>query len=162
MDVARLLAKGFTIDDIAAELGVPDEFVRSLLPRLPEIVRPRSQVESDALDLFAQGLRRRQVAGRLKMKETDLSKVVLAAVGRENLRHKLSSPGGLAGAVTPHFFAPPSAPSRRTEYQMVPVRLAEAQHRRLKIWCEEHDFSMAVVMRGLVERFLAEQEKRVP
>ena len=44
--------------------------------------------------------------------------------------------------------------------QMIPVRLAEEQHRRLKEWCAEHNFPMAVVVRGLVERFLDEQERR--
>jgi hypothetical protein len=161
-DVARLLAKGMTIEDIAAEVHAPEEFVRHLLPRLTEIVQPRSKLEADALDLFAQGLRRRQVAGRLKMKERELAKLILVAIGRESLRHQLSSAGGLAASFQPGNYMTPRMQSARTEYQMVPVRLAEAQHRRLKKWCEEHDFSMAVVMRGLVERFLDEQEKRAP
>lgn len=45
-------------------------------------------------------------------------------------------------------------------HQMVPVRLSEAQHRRLKDWCAEHNFPMAVVIRGLVERFLDDWERR--
>ena len=44
--------------------------------------------------------------------------------------------------------------------QMVPVRLSEPQHRLLKDWCAENGFSMAVVVRGLVERFLEDQERR--
>lgn len=44
--------------------------------------------------------------------------------------------------------------------QMVPVRLSEAQHQRLKDWCAEHGFKMAVVIRGLVERFLDDQSRR--
>ncbi len=43
---------------------------------------------------------------------------------------------------------------------MIPVRLSEAQHRRLKQWCEQHNFPMAVVVRGLIERFLDSWEKR--
>ena len=43
---------------------------------------------------------------------------------------------------------------------LIPVRLAEAQHRRLKEWCAEHDFPMAVVVRGLIDRFLDSTEKR--
>lgn len=42
-------------------------------------------------------------------------------------------------------------------FQMIPVRLSEAQHRLLKEWCAEHGFPMAVVVRGLVERFLEDQ-----
>ena len=45
-------------------------------------------------------------------------------------------------------------------HQMVPVRFSESQHRRLKDWCAEHDFPMAVVVRGLVERFLDDWERR--
>ncbi len=44
--------------------------------------------------------------------------------------------------------------------QMIPVRLSESQHRRLKDWCAEHDFPMSVVVRGLVERFLDTWERR--
>jgi len=43
---------------------------------------------------------------------------------------------------------------------MIPVRLSEAQHRRLKQWCAEHNFPMAVVVRGLIDRFLDSWEKR--
>ena len=43
---------------------------------------------------------------------------------------------------------------------MMPVRLTEAQHRRLKQWCAENNFPMAVVVRGLVDRFLDSWEKR--
>jgi hypothetical protein len=42
-------------------------------------------------------------------------------------------------------------------YRMVPVRLPEEQYARFKAWCGEHGFSMAVVVRGLLERFLAQQ-----
>ncbi len=42
----------------------------------------------------------------------------------------------------------------------IPVRLSEAQHRRLKEWCAEHHFPMAVVVRGLIDRFLESWEER--
>jgi hypothetical protein len=41
--------------------------------------------------------------------------------------------------------------------QVVPVRLPEAQYRRLKDWCQGHNFAMAVVIRGLVDQFLDRQ-----
>lgn len=44
--------------------------------------------------------------------------------------------------------------------QMIPVRLSEDQHRRLKEWCAEHNFHMSVVVRGLIERFLDSWEER--
>lgn len=46
------------------------------------------------------------------------------------------------------------------EQQMVPVRFPKEQYERFKAWCDEHAFSMAVVVRGLVERFLEEQGRR--
>ncbi|HEY5197346.1 MAG TPA: hypothetical protein VIJ51_10015 [Solirubrobacteraceae bacterium] len=49
--------------------------------------------------------------------------------------------------------APPAAGQR-----MFPVRLPERDHGRLKAWCDGHNFSMAVVVRGLIERFLDQQE----
>ena len=41
--------------------------------------------------------------------------------------------------------------------QMVPVRFSTEQHARLRAWCTEHGFSMATVIRGLVDRFLDSQ-----
>jgi len=42
--------------------------------------------------------------------------------------------------------------------QMVPVRFSAEQHARLRAWCAEHGFSMATVIRGLVDRFLDGQQ----
>ena len=42
--------------------------------------------------------------------------------------------------------------------QMVPVRFTAEQHARLRAWCTEHGFSMATVIRGLVDRFLDSQQ----
>lgn len=42
--------------------------------------------------------------------------------------------------------------------QMVPVRFSTEQHARLRAWCVEHGFSMATVIRGLVDRFLDSQQ----
>jgi hypothetical protein len=46
--------------------------------------------------------------------------------------------------------------------RMVPFRLPGPLYDRLKAWCGGHGFAMAVVMRGLVERFLDEQEALSP
>ncbi|HWH11270.1 MAG TPA: hypothetical protein VG165_09085 [Solirubrobacteraceae bacterium] len=50
--------------------------------------------------------------------------------------------------------APPAVDQR-----MFPVRLPERDHTRLKAWCDIHGFPMAVVVRGLIERFLDQQEQ---
>ncbi len=44
--------------------------------------------------------------------------------------------------------------------QLVPVRFPEETHLRLKDWCANNGFSMAVVIRGLVDRFLEEYDPR--
>ncbi len=55
----------------------------------------------------------------------------------------------------PGFLAARSRPGE--QQQMVPVRFPVEQHQRLRDWCGEHGFSMAVVVRGLVDQFLDQQ-----
>jgi hypothetical protein len=43
------------------------------------------------------------------------------------------------------------------ESQLVTIRLPAERHTQLRRWCAEHGFTMASVVRGLVERFLEEQ-----
>jgi hypothetical protein len=43
------------------------------------------------------------------------------------------------------------------ESQLVTIRLPADRHAELRTWCSEHNFTMASVVRGLVERFLEEQ-----
>jgi hypothetical protein len=58
----------------------------------------------------------------------------------------------IADPFTPEAFARPAGP-----LQALPVRLPQDQYERLKRWCAEHEYTMATVVRGLVERFLDEQ-----
>jgi len=60
--------------------------------------------------------------------------------------------------VMPEFRPTGEAP--RGDYQVVPIRLPTVQHAALRDWCTEHGFSMATVVRGLVERFLDERVGR--
>jgi hypothetical protein len=41
--------------------------------------------------------------------------------------------------------------------QLVTIRFPMEQHDRLRAWCNDHGFSLAAVVRGLVERFLEDQ-----
>jgi hypothetical protein len=41
---------------------------------------------------------------------------------------------------------------------MLPIRLTPQTRDRLRLWATDHGFSMAAVVRGLIERFLDEQE----
>jgi hypothetical protein len=42
------------------------------------------------------------------------------------------------------------------ESQLVTIRLPAERHAELRTWCNEHSFTMAAVVRGLIERFLDE------
>lgn len=44
--------------------------------------------------------------------------------------------------------------------QLVTFRLPAERHAELRAWCAEHGFTMAAVVRGLIERFLEEQLRR--
>jgi len=60
---------------------------------------------------------------------------------------------------TPRLDMPPRAASllSSTDSQLVTIRLPADRHAQLRDWCTEHGFSMAAVVRGLVDRFLEEQ-----
>ena len=108
--------------------------------------------------------------------QSDVVKLVLKALDSltaEERRRVLSAlveaaivPGAAASAraamppaVSPEgWFSPglkPSAPA-----SVLPVRLPTEQLERLRSWCTDHGFSMAVVIRGLVDRFLDDQAQR--
>jgi hypothetical protein len=52
------------------------------------------------------------------------------------------------------------ASGQEPELKVLPVRLPAADYERLRAWSKEHDFSMAVIVRTLVERFLDGQEQK--
>jgi hypothetical protein len=47
-------------------------------------------------------------------------------------------------------------------WQTVPVRLPVELHERLRQWCQINNFTMAVVLRGLVARFLDQYSAPTP
>jgi hypothetical protein len=48
----------------------------------------------------------------------------------------------------------PASTAAGVRLKVLPVRLPEAEHERLRQFCQASGFSMAVVIRALVERFL--------
>jgi hypothetical protein len=56
----------------------------------------------------------------------------------------------------------PGQASLSEEQRVVPVRFSATQHAALQAWCQEHGFSMATVIRGLVARFLDERAAEPP
>lgn len=69
------------------------------------------------------------------------------------LPHALPGPGGHITALRESLALGAAGP-----WQTVPVRLPVELHERLRQWCQANDFTMAVVLRGLVARFLDEYE----
>jgi hypothetical protein len=78
-------------------------------------------------------------------------------------------PRGLPHPTVPAMAAAQTAPPPALVYsgtgeagtlRTMPIRFPEPLYQRLKEWCSEHNFPMAVVVRGLVERFLDEQQQR--
>jgi hypothetical protein len=55
-----------------------------------------------------------------------------------------------------------SQASLSEDQRVVPVRFSASQHATLQAWCQEHGFSMATVIRGLVARFLEEHAAQAP
>lgn len=48
------------------------------------------------------------------------------------------------------------------DLKVLPVRLPSADYEQLREWSREHGFSMAVIIRTLVERFIQDQQRRRP
>nr|WP_296069218.1 hypothetical protein [uncultured Actinoplanes sp.] len=46
------------------------------------------------------------------------------------------------------------------ETQLVGIRLSAERHAELRDWCLEHGFTMAAVVRGLIDRFLDQEAQR--
>ncbi len=75
------------------------------------------------------------------------------------------SPGSVELAQTPEFLphtrmGPPGTVRVMSQAdQPLPVRLPVGLHVRLRQWAGEHGFSMAAVVRGLIEHFLDEQDR---
>ena len=67
------------------------------------------------------------------------------------LPHALPRPGEHVAALRESLALEAAGP-----WQAVPVRLPVELHERLRQWCQANEFTMAVVLRGLVARFLDE------
>jgi ParG len=80
----------------------------------------------------------RQLSWAMRAEAPSARRQQFAEAGVEIVRDLVRSPSGSA-------------------QQMVPVRFSAEQHARLRAWCTEHGFSMATVIRGLVDRFLESQ-----
>lgn len=152
--ILRRLAEGASADQLAAELRIDPEILSA---SLDDVARRASTGEHVAAILrrVAEGGTIEQAAGELGMtdeevrRELEPSETLSAAVcgalmGRAALPRPSAGQLGIG----------PQGPLRT-----MPVRFPEQQYQRLKDWSEQHDFPMAVVVRGVVERFLDEQQR---
>jgi len=73
--------------------------------------------------------------------------------------HNLIGPPDLGAEASSHGLLGGSLPVGE-ESQLVTFRLPAERHAELRAWCSEHSFTMAAVVRGLIERFLEEQQRR--
>jgi hypothetical protein len=153
-DAALILhrfAAGASVDELARLLGLDPHLLNAVLRdlatrryesnRLGKVFqrladgKPVAQI---AVDL---GVTEEEIAVELEPTER-LTSIVCAVL---TARAALPSP-------------PPAAVGASGPLRTMPVRFPEQQYQRLKAWCEEHKFPMAVVVRGLVERFLDGQQ----
>jgi DNA-binding CsgD family transcriptional regulator len=151
--ILHRLAAGTTPEELARLLGLDSGVLHAALQdlakrryrssgRLGEIFRRLADRKSIAQIADELGVTEDAIADELEPTE-QLTGIVCAV-----LMARSALPGPPAGAIgTP-------GPLRT-----MPVRFPEQHYQRLKSWCEEHNFPMAVVVRGLVERFLDEQQR---
>jgi uncharacterized protein (DUF433 family) len=151
------LAAGASVDELGRELGLgPDVLgaaLRDLARRSPE-----SEPAAAAFKWLAEG-------GRLD--ERAAQELGLTV---EQLRDALEPTDALIDTATSAIAARAAIPgppvssalgqSPQGPLRTMPVRFPEPLYERLRAWSEEHNFPMAVVVRGLVERFLDEQQRR--
>jgi hypothetical protein len=91
-------------------------------------------------------------------RELVLRALLTGSIGRA--AHRSQPPMLGAEMVAEHGSFRPGVESVRQVEQPLLVRLPTDLHSRLRTWATDNGFSMAAIVRGLLERFLAEQEAR--
>jgi hypothetical protein len=145
------LGAGATVEEIAPLIGLEPDLLSALLNDLA-----KRRHESDRLgkifQALADGKPTPQIAVELDVTENELADDLepterLTSTVCAVLMARAALPG-----------PPPGAVGASGPLRTMPVRFPEEQYQRLKAWCQEQKFPMAVVVRGLVERFLEEQQ----
>ena len=164
--VGRLLLAGSDVRQVAELYGVSEAAISAALHEVADH-GDTAEPLSSLLRLLADGRSRADATAELGISEeeaTEALKALLPSALQWRVTHALGAWVAVrsADASSAMTFAPgvDPRPVQARAQQMVPVRFPEPQYRRLKDWCGRHGFSMAVVVRGLVERFLDDQERR--
>jgi hypothetical protein len=150
----RLLAElrtGASAEQVAASVDLP---VGALLTVLRDLALRRrdSPRQAALLGELGTGSTLAEAAARLDIPITE-------ATGELEDREEFVD--AVCGAMTVRS-ALPGQPLRTPKgpLQTIPVRLPEAQYKRLKRWSDANGFPMAVIVRGLLERFLDDQHAK--
>jgi hypothetical protein len=131
-------------------------------PAPPQPVDPVAMLLAKALESLAPA-ERQQVTAWILARTTTTTVAQFGALGRRQNDELLQSlaPGSESFRdLYERRFGTTSVFGRGQ--QVVPVRLPTELHARLRLWCTEHGFSMATVVRGLVARFLDGQAPEPP
>ena len=161
--VRQLLLAGQDVERVARTCDIRVDAARTALREVadhPDAGEPLASI----LRLIADGHSCAEAARELGISQQELS-AALDPLRSSPLQHKVTHAFTGSAAARPLVGTPgaemvSAGALGSGAQQMVPVRFPEAQHQRLKDWCSTHGFSMAVVVRGLVERFLDEQDRR--
>ena len=154
--ILQRLAAGDAVDQIARALGIDSALLHAVLQDLA--TRPRSSGRlAGIFHQLAEGSTLAQAARELGLAKDE---IVAALQPSEELASSVCS-ALMARAALPGPPATYLPTSAQGPLRTMPVRFPEQQYQRLKDWCEQNNFPMAVVVRGVVERFLDEQQRRV-
>ncbi len=148
--ILHRLAAGATVEELAGLVGLGPDLLNAVLHDLAKR-RYRSDQLGEIFQQLADGKSTAQIAIGLGASEDEIA---------DELEPTEQMTGTVCGVLMARAALPsppPSAVSVSGPLRTMPVRFPEQQYERLKASCEEHKFPMAVVVRGLVERFLDER-----
>jgi hypothetical protein len=161
--IRQLVLAGQNVERIARTCNLRVDAARTALREIadhPDAGEPLSSI----LRLIGDGRSRAEAAAELGISQEEFN-AAFDPLHSSPLQHKVTY--AFTGSATARPLVGPPGTEMVSAgalgsgaQQMVPVRFPEAQHQRLKDWCASNGFSMVVVVRGLVERFLDDQERR--
>lgn len=149
--ILHRLAAGTTIEELSRLLGLDPDILTAVLHDLAKR-RYGSDRLSKIFHQLADGKSRSQIADEIGVTEREIAEELEPTEQLTSTVCAVLMARAALPSPPPRAFGP-SGPLRT-----MPVRFPEQQYKRLKAWCEAHNFPMAVVVRGVVERFLDEQQ----
>ncbi|MBV9536357.1 MAG: hypothetical protein JO321_13185 [Solirubrobacterales bacterium] len=143
------------MDQIAAGVGLDRELLRAVLQDLAA----RSQGAARLARILQQLAEGRTLTDASRELGLTKDEITAALQPSEQLANRLCSVL-MARVALPNPPAGYLGTTAQGPLRTMPVRFPAEQYQRLKDWCEQNNFPMAVVVRGVVERFLDQQQPR--